>query len=673
LFLKITNADIHFNENGTPYAKQFNDLYFSDALGLEETHHVFLQHNHLPARWYDWQNPHFTIAETGFGTGLNFLVTLAQFANLRACSEIPTFNLHFISIEKYPIKKADLQLALARYPSLELYSQSLINQYPPNVAGCHRLKFLDGAVVLDLWLGDVHEILPSISAPLSGVVDTWYLDGFAPSKNPEMWTTPLFTQMARLAKTECHYATFTAAGAVKRGLEAAGFTIEKVPGHGQKRHNLRGKLHKKVEISWSKPYFSRYYSQSITRMSSLSAKPRIAIVGGGLAAANCAYALSTRGLIADVYCQDEFLAQGASGNHQGALYPHLNAVTNISSQFHALAYLHAVRFYQGLIEQNMPFAHQWCGVFQCAFNDKVLERQKKLIEKGNWPGELVRWVESVEATELAGVPLPYAGLYFPQGGWINPPDLVDILFVHAKSRIFNKHKLFSIEQHEGCWQLQFQSQQTIHADIVILATGSDFSDISQVAELPLRGVRGQVEYINTNQTLQALATVICHKGYLTPSHQGLHALGSSYKKDDDSTEYREKEQTENLAMHIKSLSRCDWLSELTGQSKGRAAIRCGTADHLPMVGATPNVTAQRRQYWDLYKALPVQHYPSAIDYPNLYLINGLGSRGLTTAPLLSEILASQICEESFPLSQPLLEALNPNRFLIRGMIRREIN
>ncbi|MGO4890716.1 bifunctional tRNA (5-methylaminomethyl-2-thiouridine)(34)-methyltransferase MnmD/FAD-dependent 5-carboxymethylaminomethyl-2-thiouridine(34) oxidoreductase MnmC [Flavobacterium sp. W21_SRS_FM6] len=668
--MKITNAEIHFNENGTPFAKQFDDLYFSDASGIEETQHVFIQHNQLPQRWLNWQDSHFTIAETGFGTGLNFLVTLALFAQLRDTQSIPLFNLHFSTVEKYPLTKADLALALQRYPSLQAYSHALIEQYPPNVAGCHRLKFLNDSVIVDLWFGDVHEILPQIYATPTGLVDCWYLDGFAPSKNPEMWTEALFSQMARLAKKDCHYATFTAAGSVKRGLEAAGFSVKKVAGHGQKRHNLSGTLPQKTPVPWPKPYFARPAIQS-SDASTTNSQTRIAIIGGGLAAANCAYALAKRGLIADVYCQDGTLAQGASGNHQGALYPQLNAIANHSSQFHALAYLYAGNFYKGLVKDNIQFAHQWCGVFQAAFNDKVLERQQKLIDHDIWPKELITSLTPAQASELAGLNLPFGGLYFPQGAWINPPELVNALFNSAASRLHTSHKLTSLSHTGMHWQLQFETQSRIETDIVIVATGSQFANIEQLTPLPLRGVRGQVEYIDSSVELGKLATVICHKGYLTPAHQGLHALGSSYKKQDFSTEYRKSEETENITMHQKALANCPWVDKLVGQGKGRAATRCSTADHLPMVGAVPNIPKQKEQFWDLYKALPAQHYPLASDFANLYLLNGLGSRGLTTAPLLAEVLASQICHEPLPLPASLLDALNPNRFLIRGLIRRE--
>ena len=197
--MTIAHANIRFNENGTPYATQFEDLYFSDAQGLDETTHVFIKNNKLLQRWENWEDQQFVIAETGFGTGLNVLVTMLHFEKFNQQINSPKFRLHFISIEKFPISHTDLAKALSLYPQLAQYSQTLLEQYPIAVEGCHRLTFVGGKVILDLWLGDVHDVLPKIENKPQGVVDTWFLDGFAPSKNPDMWTQGLFENMALLA------------------------------------------------------------------------------------------------------------------------------------------------------------------------------------------------------------------------------------------------------------------------------------------------------------------------------------------------------------------------------------------------------------------------------------------------------------------------------------------
>jgi len=189
-------------------------------------------------------------------------------------------------------------------------------------------------------------------------------------------------------------------------------------------------------------------------------------------------------------------------------------------------------------------------------------------------------------------------------------------------------------------------------------------------DLPFRLVRGQVEAVPSQGPLGALATVLCHKGYLCPEYEGHHALGSTYVKNQRSTQYRLDEQGANLLMNQNALAHCDWAQQIEGVNKGRAAIRCSSPDHLPLVGAVPNTNLQKQQYWDLYKALPNNHYPVPEDIPQLFMLCGLGSRGLTTAPLLAEVLASQIAAQSLPLEEGLLNALSPNRFLIRDLIRR---
>tara|TARA_R110000751_G_scaffold15290_2_gene49373 strand:- start:68848 stop:70839 length:1992 start_codon:yes stop_codon:yes gene_type:complete len=662
--LTITNANIRFNENGTPYATEFEDLYFSDAQGIDETTHVFVKNNKLLERWKDYSAPLFTIAETGFGTGLNVLVTILYFHKFVQQVDSPAFRLHFISIEKFPISHADLTQALALYPQLKQYADALLAQYPIPVAGCHRLCFLGGKVTLDLWLGDVHDVLPQIENKPLGLVDSWFLDGFAPSKNPDMWTQGLFENMALLAKNNCHFATFTAAGHVKRGLREAGFTVTKQPGHGRKRDMLAGLIDKSADNLSRLPYFTRLPA-------TISAIPKIAIIGGGLAGANCAYALSKRGLSATLYCKENTLAQGASGNAQGGFYPLLNAQAGHGSQIQALAFNFASTLYQQLISQGFDYSHQWCGTLQLGFNDKVVSRYRKLVENQTWPEAMLHWVDPQQATQLANLDLPYPGLFIPQGGWINLPELVAQLAKAADATVVPNKHLKSLVQSNDTWQLSWQDGSQTRADIVIMATGSDSADCQQMSQLPFRLIRGQVEAIRSQNELAKLSTVLCHKGYLTPAWQGSHALGSTYIKDDKNCDYRGSEQQVNLAMHQQALSKCDWLEAIEPTTNGRASIRCSTPDHLPMVGAVPNISAQTQQYHDLYKALRAPNYPQPINHSNLFMLCGLGSRGLTTAPLCAEILASQIVDEPLPLPNHLLDALNPNRFLVRGLIRRQ--
>jgi tRNA 5-methylaminomethyl-2-thiouridine biosynthesis bifunctional protein len=589
---------------------------------------------------------------------------MLNFENFRQQSNSPKFRLHFISIEKFPISRADLTTALSLYPQLEQYSQPLLEQYPISVAGCHRLSFLDGKVILDLWLGDVHEVLPKIENQPQGLVDTWFLDGFAPSKNPDMWTQGLFENMALLAKDQCHFATFTAAGHVKRGLREAGFKVQKQPGHGRKRDMLAGSIEKPTDNPSRLPYFARIPA-------TINKRTKMAIIGGGLAGANCAYALSKRGLQATLYCQDDALAQAASGNSQGGFYPQLNAEAGHASQIHALSFNYASKLYRQLLNQGIHYSHQWCGTLQVAFNDKVAGRYRKLCKNQTWPESLIHWIDAQQATHIANLDLPYPGLFVPQGGWVNLPELVAGLVKAADSTVVVNKQLTCLERMNGVWQLNWHDGSQSEADVVIMATGSDSGDCQQMSELPFRLVRGQVEAIDSQNELTNLSTVLCHKGYLTPAWQGSHALGSTYIKDDKNSDYRLTEQQTNLSVHQQALAKCGWIDDIQPTTNGRAAIRCSTPDHLPMVGAVPDIRIQTAQYHHLYKALPAKQYPQPINHTNLFMLCGLGSRGLTTAPLCAEVLVSQILNEPLPLSSKLLDALNPNRFLVRGLIRRQ--
>lgn len=233
------SAKIHFNENGTPVSEQFDDIYFSNADGLQECHYVFLKHNGIPERWLNWSNDKaFHIAETGFGTGLNFLATWSAWINSGAKEQ--GVKLVFTTFEKYPLAKEDLITAHKVWPELQEIAQELTDKYPNNIDSDVQLTLADGQIQLNIIFGDVNDRIEKLA--LDRNVDAWYLDGFAPSKNPDMWTQHLFNHMARIAEAHCTVATFTAAGFVRRGLIEAGFEMKKDKGFGTKREMIFGQF-----------------------------------------------------------------------------------------------------------------------------------------------------------------------------------------------------------------------------------------------------------------------------------------------------------------------------------------------------------------------------------------------------------------------------------------------
>ncbi|MDW5285497.1 bifunctional tRNA (5-methylaminomethyl-2-thiouridine)(34)-methyltransferase MnmD/FAD-dependent 5-carboxymethylaminomethyl-2-thiouridine(34) oxidoreductase MnmC [Alteromonas macleodii] len=685
--MKSKHAQVHFNESGTPVADHFNDVYFSNDSGIDETQHVFVAGNDLAERWQQWPNPTFVIAETGFGTGLNFLVAMRAFNEFRAANpDHPLKRLYFITTEKFPLPQQDMQRALEAFPTLKDEAEALVSLYPMGLEGCHRLHFDNHSTTLDLWIGDVHELLPQWHSPVNGLIDAWFLDGFAPSKNPDMWTDALFSQMARLSKTGTTFGTFTAAGIVKRGLAGVGFTIKKRNGFGRKRDMLTGVFDQDNENVQHKlrlpagPYY-RYANDSLDKTS------KVAVVGSGLAAATACLALVKRGISTTLYFDGDTLASGASGNPQGGFYPQLHSEASIASRIQAHSFLYARQAYDHTIEHAKAcgladVAHDFCGVIQLSFNDKVAERQNKLAAADVWPEALIKPVDSKEVSDIANLALPYSGLYIGLGGWLSPPQLVTAMIEEAlqsgKLELKPNHTYVSheaVETTKQRVQIRFnfdsaESEEVITADHLILALGAGAVNASDFNSLSLRPVRGQVEAIPTQMPIEQLNTVLCHKGYMTPVFEGRHALGSTYVKNDLSTDVRGDETEMNLATHEQALASTDIVQALQHDGKARAATRLGSPDHQPVVGALHNFDSLKEHYTMLGVGKPLTSAP-VLPSSVVSTLTCLGSRGLTTAPLMAEVLVSSLCKEPLPLSNELLNAVNTSRFMTREAIRNQ--
>lgn len=218
--------------NNTPYSIEFKDIYFSTENGLDETNYVFIQQNQLENRVQSLTEKQFTIIETGFGTGLNFLVASALWLKHAPAEAV----LHFTSIEKYPLKFDDLARAHALWPQFSTISNELLAQYKTLNSGSNHFSLAEGRIQLGLQVDDIALALPQLTQK----ADVWFLDGFAPAKNPEMWSAEVFAHIGRLSHTTTTFATFTSAGIVRRGLESIGYKVEKQAGFGKKREMLRG-------------------------------------------------------------------------------------------------------------------------------------------------------------------------------------------------------------------------------------------------------------------------------------------------------------------------------------------------------------------------------------------------------------------------------------------------
>ena len=653
----IQHAKIHFNQENTPVSDKFDDVYFSNQDGLAETHYVFLEGNQLWERWVHYQEAHFIIAETGFGTGLNFFAVTTLFREFhQKYPDSPLKRLYFISFEKYPLLLDALQQAHLAYPQFSRLAQHLQQHWLNPIQGCYRFHFDE--TTLDLWFGDVAENLPQLGDYMNSKIDAWFLDGFAPSKNPDMWNEQLYQQMFRFTKPQGTFATFTAASAVRKGLENAGFNIKKRKGFGKKRECLSGQKTQEKPTALSAPWF---HSQPANLK-----EQDIAIIGGGIASLCTAISLVKRGTKITIYCEDEQTALNASGNKQGAFYPQLSDDNerNIRFYIHAFAYGH--QFLQWIIQQQIEFEHEFCGVALCAYNNKTESKLNKIAEL-NLPSNLYQSLNQTELSEKVGLPLPFGGGFIPQGAWLAPRQLVQHAFAFLEKqgvKIKTSQKVTALSQTEHGWQITTAENETFCHEVVVLANGHKLTEFEQTQKLPLYPVRGQVSQIPTSENLLKLKTVLCYDGYLTPVDQAKtsHCIGASHVRDNATRELSLTEQQENQQKIQQNIPE-DWTKEVdTSGNVARIGVRCSVRDLTPMMGAVPHFSAQQTQYQNLFnlrrRKQPIEQ---ASNYPNLYLIGALGSRGLTSAPFLGETLASLIYGEPLPMSEDLIHNLMPNR------------
>jgi len=621
--------------DGQPWSAHYGDVYFSRESGIAETRYVFLEQNRLRERWQILTDQAFTIAETGFGTGLNFLCAWQLWKETAP----PDARLHFVSTEKFPLSHTDLERALALWPELTSLSTALLEQYHRIVPGWQRLSLDDGRITLTLLIGDARETLPQLRAS----VNAWFLDGFAPAKNPEMWQQELLQEIARLSAPGCTVSTFTSAGAVRRGLETVGFRMEKTAGFGSKRTMLHGEY----------PHGNAFREPR---------KRHAIVIGGGIAGTSSAYSLALRGWQVTLIERHADLAQEASGNPQGVLYPRLSGHDIPLSRVAQNGFLHTLRLAERLLEKGRDWDN--CGLLQQAFNTREAKRCEEVLAR-DLPPTLVRAVDIEEASRLAGLPMPHGGLWFADGGWMHPPALCRALAaLPGITRLLSSVALELRRVADG-WQVLQDDRLLAEAPVVIVCTANDSIRFAQTAHLPLEPVRGQITQLPATTGSQALKAVVCTEGYISPARHGTHCAGATFAPEDSNLGLRAADHAENLAM-LKALSPA-LFAALGGpaldpaQLAGRVALRCVAPDYLPMAGPLLDPALLKERY-EIGSRLPADHLPWL---HGLYVNTAHGSKGLLTAPLCAEIIASLLENEPMPVDIALARALDPNRFLLR--------
>lgn len=651
-------AQLNWTEDGRPISEHFGDIYYSRDDGMDESRDVFLRHNQLEQRWQTLlAGDRFCIAETGFGTGLNFLCAWQLWDRMAPADA----RLHFVSVEISPLSAIDLQRAHGLWPELTPWSTQLLEQYTSPAPGWQHFVLANGRITLTLMIGDALQLLPYLDAK----VDAWFLDGFAPAKNPDMWQSALYRQMARLARPGTTIATFTSAEDVRQGLTDAGFKLETVKAHDGKRELLTGRIDTLAARDWTPPWFNR--------PPALIRERRALIIGAGLAGCSTAFALAQRGWAVTVIERHAGEAREASGNPQGILYCKLSPHQTPLSRFVQTSYAYSLRILHQLLAQD---GDGWaaCGVLQLSGNAKEQTRLQALATQG-YPANFLYGVNSGEASRIAGVKVANGGLFFPEGGWVNPPAFCRALLLKAGITLSTCQEALTLQQRDARWHAIDEQGQTIaDAAIAIICSAGDSQRFTQTAHLPLKTIRGQITHLRANAQSQALRSVLCGDGYVSPARGEEHFLGASFRFDRSDTEPSVEENVSNLAL-LSSLSP-EFEEALAGDGrldpatlKARAALRCTTPDYLPLIGPVVQAEQFREDYAALAKDASKRPDTPSPWHTGLYINAAHGSRGLISCPLSGEIIAALLENEPMPLPSDLMKAVHPNRFLLRQLIR----
>jgi tRNA 5-methylaminomethyl-2-thiouridine biosynthesis bifunctional protein len=612
--------DLAWTFEGTPRAERFDDVYFSKAGGLAEAEAVFLGGADLPRAWAG--KPRFALCELGFGTGVNVLAAWRAWILTRS----PHAKLHISTIEAFPLAREDAARALAAFPELQPWSERLLERWPVRAAAPQRLWFPEDGFALTIHIGEAETIL----AGMTGRFDAWFLDGFSPARNPAMWTPALMSRIAALSAPSARVASFTVAGGVRRALEQAGFAVERKPGFAGKRQRLEARLAQPPAASpvleASFPYAPAY-------------PKRVAVLGAGIAGAACAAALTRRGVETIVLDAAATLGAGASGNPAGLVTPRLDRAGPLSELFLA-AYLDAVATYEALGVLDA------CGVEQRAES----KREAALADLIADPPLPEDWF----------VGLPSGAALHRRAGLVRPLAAIERMLLSAQLML--EAPVEALERAGDGWVLRAPDQRALlKADAVVLACGPALARFAPARFLPLQISHGQIEWGAGAPPPHA----ITQGGYVAPFEAGV-LFGATF---DNAAAALPDARARNLET-LRTLSAEIAASVDARTLHSRAAMRVTTPDRAPIAGLLPDEPAWRTRYAGLAYGRAASAEPPPPAHDGVYVLGGLGARGLTLAPLLGERIAAEMFGEPQALSRAALNAIHPARFLQRALKRR---
>lgn len=640
----IVPAQVLRDADGVPFAPAFGDVYHPRHGALAQARHVFLAGNGLPQRWAG--RTRFVVLETGFGLGNNFLATWDAWRRDPQRSE----RLVFVSIEQHPPTREALA-ELHRGSPLADLADALVGSWPASTWNLHRRLFESGRVELLLCFGDAAQWLPELVAP----VDAFYLDGFAPACNPQMWTARLFKSIARLAAPGATAATWSAARVVRDGLAAAGFEVVRAEGSGGKR-----------DITTARFAPRHVAAPPPGRVVPAATSTRHAvIVGGGVAGCSIAGALAVHGWDSTVLDRHAQPAQEASGNPGGLFHGVVHPQDGLHARFHRAAALAAQTGVRDAIARH-GVPGEVLGLLRLQTDGDDADAMRGRLAQLGLPATYVQALDAPQASDLAGIVLPGPAWFYPGGGWARPGALAAAALADGGGRVHWRggSAVERLEPTGTGWRLRDRHGGTIaEAATVVLANAGDALRLLGprfAAWLtPVGGQIGRLPAAMLQAQGRRLPRVpIAGAGYVLPPHDGQVVFGATTRRGDAASDLRAADHAANLAQ----LGRLLGAAVSDGAGWSRAGVRWSADDRLPFIGPVPDPAAA--------PAAPRIEQPRFVPRcPGLYLFTGLGSRGIVSSMLGAPVLAAWIAGAPVPLEAGLLDAIDPARVVSRNARR----
>lgn len=634
-YTPITAPDVGFDADGNFRSHSYGDVYHSTAGALGQAEHVFVRGNGLPERWRG--RPSFTVCETGFGVGLNFL---ALWRAWRHDAARPA-RLHMLSIEAHPFSRDAFAQVLRRVAPepLQKLAQQLISQWPACLPGLHRLEFEGGAVTLTLAFGQAATVAPRLRAS----VDAYFFDGFDPKRNPDAWEPALLCELARLAAPDATLATWASSGAVRGALRAAGFDVKRQPGYAGKWHMTVGVRAAHVTAqparSGSKASLCDH-AWSQARDADRSGNGEVIVIGGGLAGAGIAQAMALRGRSVVVIDPAGLTTDRSHAGHvAAALTPVIARDDNARARLSRAGSSRAIARWAGL---PTPAAPVRCGTVQLERDAGRMASLDESLQQLQFPADWVRRVDRQEASLLAGMPVARDGVFFADGLLVQPAALIPALLTTPGVRYVTAHAAALVRDGDS-WQVRGAHDHLIaQAATVIIANAFGAQALLRQSGLleplprlaQMHRLAGQVCMLPAQALSGGPRCIVGGEGYLLPAVGGACVAGSTYEHGAPISEISAAGQQTILDKMSGLLHDVAPPPGIPGAMPGWAGWRAVLPGRLPAIG-------------------PLLHAPG------VWLSTGYASRGLSWSALSGDIIASALCAEPLPLEADLLATIAP--------------